>query len=105
MGQAYLVNYTMTKGALIQMTKSLAMEFIKTDLRVNAIAPGGTMTRLAEQFQAPDDLDTELVMRYVGYRGMADADEIATLFAYLASDEAKGVHGAVFSIDRGTTTG
>jgi NAD(P)-dependent dehydrogenase (short-subunit alcohol dehydrogenase family) len=105
MGQAYTVVYCMTKGAVVQMTKSLAMEFIKTKLRVNAIAPAGTLTNLVLNFQMPDDVEGDLMMRYSGHRGLTEADEVAELFAYLASDAAKSVHGAVISIDNGVTAG
>src|SRR3954468_5582383 len=105
MGQAYTVVYCMTKGAVVQMTKSLAMEFIKTKLRVNAIAPAGTLTNLVLNFQMPEDIEGDLMMRYSGHRGLTEADEVAELFAYLASDEAKSIHGTVISIDNGVTAG
>lgn len=105
MGQAYTVVYCMSKGALIQMTKSFAMEFAKTSLRVNAIAPGAVETPLVHGYQAPSDIDFALMQPYIGYRGMAQADEIATLFAFVASDDARSIHGAVLSIDNGVTAG
>src|SRR5690606_26986839 len=99
MGQAYTVVYCMTKAAVIHMTRSMAMEYMKQPIRVNAIAPAGTLTNLTASYTFPSgDLDPEL-FRYAGMRGMSEPDEIAGLFAYLASDEAKSVHGAVFSID------
>jgi NAD(P)-dependent dehydrogenase (short-subunit alcohol dehydrogenase family) len=105
MGQAYTVAYCMSKGAVVQLTRALAWEFIRTPLRVNAIAPGGTETNLVRGFQLTPDVDFELMGRYTGMRGMGSADEIAALFAYLASDEAGGVHGAIVSSDRGVTAG
>jgi enoyl-[acyl-carrier-protein] reductase (NADH) len=45
------------------------------------------------------------VQPYIGRRGMAEADQIASAFSYLASDEARIVHGAVWSIDHGITAG
>ena len=105
MGQAYTVVYCMTKGAVVQLTKSLAMEFIKTKLRVNAIAPAGTLTNLVLNYQMPADIDGDLMGRYSGHRGLTEADEVAELFAYLASDAASSVHGAVISIDNGVTAG
>lgn len=103
MGQAYTVAYCMTKGAVIQLTRSLAMEFAKATLRVNAIAPGGVNTALSANFSIPEGVDFELMQPYVGFRGMAEAEEIAALFCYVASDEAKSVHGATLSIDNGLT--
>jgi NAD(P)-dependent dehydrogenase (short-subunit alcohol dehydrogenase family) len=105
MGQAYTVAYCMSKGAVVQLTRSLALEFIRTPLRVNAIAPGGTETSLTKGFHVPPDVDFDLMARYTGFRGMGSAEEIAALFAYLASDEAAGVHGAIVSSDRGVTAG
>lgn len=105
MGQAYTVPYCVTKGAIVQLTRSLAMEYIKTGLRVNAIAPGGVNTALAQNFQMPSDLDFELMARYTGFRSMAEAEDIASMFAYLASDEARSVHGSIHSVDNGITAG
>jgi meso-butanediol dehydrogenase/(S,S)-butanediol dehydrogenase/diacetyl reductase len=104
-GQAYTVVYCMTKGGVVLLTKALAMEYIKTDLRVNAIAPAGTNTSLAVNFQKPADIDMELFRRYSGFRGASDPGEIASLFAYVASEEARSIHGAVLAIDNGVTAG
>jgi NAD(P)-dependent dehydrogenase (short-subunit alcohol dehydrogenase family) len=93
----------MTKGAVIQLTRALAMEFVKTSLRVNAIAPGGVNTALSANFSLPDDIDFSLMTPYMGYRGMAEADEIAALFSFVACDEARSIHGAVLSADSGLT--
>ncbi len=43
-GVDYLVGYSTTKWAVVGMTKSLAMEYVKTGVRINCIAPAGTMT-------------------------------------------------------------
>ena len=105
MGQAYTVAYCMSKGAVIQLTRSLAMEYVKTDLRVNAIAPAGVDTPLLHGFTLPPDVDFELMQPYVGHRGVAEVGEIARAFAFVASDDARSMHGAVLSIDNGVTAG
>lgn len=105
MGQAYTVGYCMSKGALVQMTRSLAWEFIKTPLRVNAIAPGGVETALVSGFQVPSDVDLDLMLRYGTPRPMAQAEDIAALFCFVASEEARNIHGAVLSTDSGVTAG
>ena len=105
MGQAYTVPYCVTKGAIVQLTRALAMEYVKTPLRVNAIAPGGVDTTLAQTFDIPADLDFELMAPYTGHRGMAQASEIAALFAFVASDEARNMHGSIVSTDSGLTAG
>ena len=105
MGQAYTVVYCMTKGAVVQLTRALAMELMKTPIRVNAIAPAGTNTNLVATYAMPAEVDWDLMGRYTGMRGMNSADEVASVFAFLASDEASSIHGAIISADRGVTTG
>ncbi|MCY4036077.1 MAG: SDR family NAD(P)-dependent oxidoreductase [bacterium] len=105
MGQAYTVPYCASKGAVIQITKAMAMEVIKSGVRVNAVAPGGVETNLSASFGFPDDPDMELMGLYMGFRGMAQANDIASAVAYLASDEAHRIHGAVLSVDAGLTAG
>jgi meso-butanediol dehydrogenase / (S,S)-butanediol dehydrogenase / diacetyl reductase len=105
MGQAYSVLYTMTKGAVVQMTRSLAMEYIKRPLRVLAIAPGGVDTALVRNFAIPEDVDWDLIGRYTSPRGFAKPEDIAALFCFLASDEASNIHGAIVSSDNGITAG
>ncbi len=105
MGQAYTIVYCMTKGAVVQLTRALAMELIKTPVRVNAIAPAGTNTNLTATYTMPADVDFELMGRYMGMRGMNSPEEVANVFAFLASDEASSIHGAVVSADRGVTAG
>src|SRR5690606_15882786 len=63
MGQAYTVVYCMTKGAIVQFTRALAMEYAKKPLRVNAVAPGGTDTTLTRQFEIPEGVDPQLMAR------------------------------------------
>jgi len=105
MGQAYTVVYCMTKGAVVQLTRALALELMKTPVRVNAIAPAGTNTTLVQTYAMPADIDFELMGRYTGFRGMNTADDVANVFAFLASDEASSIHGAIISADRGVTAG
>jgi NAD(P)-dependent dehydrogenase (short-subunit alcohol dehydrogenase family) len=104
-GVAYLVAYSTTKTAIIGFTKSLAMEYVKTGVRINCIAPGGTLTGLTRNFSMPADVDPELAIRPAGFRGINTPEEVAALFAFVASDEAPGIHGAVLPIDRAVTTG
>jgi meso-butanediol dehydrogenase/(S,S)-butanediol dehydrogenase/diacetyl reductase len=104
-GQAYTVVYCMTKGAVVQLTRALAMEYLKTPLRVVAIAPGGVDTGLTRGYQMPTDVDWDLVMRYSGSRPMAKPADISALFAFLACDDARNIHGTVVSSDGGLTAG
>ncbi len=93
----------MSKGGVVQMTRALAVEFLKTELRVNAIAPAGTNTNISATVKFPDDVDWEIAGRMRGMRGMTEPDEVASLFAFLASSEARSITGAIYSIDNGLT--
>jgi NAD(P)-dependent dehydrogenase (short-subunit alcohol dehydrogenase family) len=104
-GVAYLVGYSTTKWAVVGMTKSLAMEYVKTGVRINCIAPAGTMTGIVRQFAVPADGDMELAARPRGFRGINQPEEVAALFAFVASGETPGIHGAVLTVDRGVTIG
>jgi len=102
-GVPYSAAYCMSKGGVIQLTRSLAVEFLKTPLRVNAIAPAGTNTNIATSTTFPADMDVDLAARMAGLRGLAEPDEIAALFVFLASDDARSVTGAVYTVDNGLT--
>ncbi len=105
MGMAYTVAYGATKGAIALLTRALAMELIKTKVRVNAIAPGGVDTPMTRNFAMPDDADFDLIRPGISPRSMSTPEQIAALIAFVASDEAANIHGAVISADHGLTAG
>lgn len=105
MGQAYTVPYCATKGAVIQMTKAMAMEYLKSKIRVNCVCPSGTKTGITANVTVPADPDPQLMLRYTGMRGLSEPEEIAEAIAFLASDAAKSVHGSIFTVDNGVTAG
>ncbi len=102
-GVPYSAAYCMSKGGVVQLTRSLAVEFLKTRLRVNAIAPAGTNTNIAAGANFPADMDPDLAARMAGLRGLVEPDEVAALFCFLASDDARSITGAVYALDNGLT--
>ena len=70
-GMAYTAAYCASKGAVVQMTKALAMEMAKTPVRVNAIAPGGVDTPMIRNFKQVDDGDRHLVRRMIAFKPMS----------------------------------
>jgi NAD(P)-dependent dehydrogenase (short-subunit alcohol dehydrogenase family) len=105
MGVAYQVAYSASKGAVIQLTRTLAMEFVKTGVRINCVAPGGIKTPMSRGAQLPEDADWELIQPYIGFRAMSKPEELAAVIAFVASDDASAMHGAIVSADSGLTTG
>ncbi len=101
MGVAYTSAYAASKGGVVMLTKALAVEYGRRGLRVNCICPGGVDTPLARGFAPPEDADPHLLQRMQLEPRLAEPSEIAAAFAYLASDEARYVNGAAFSIDGG----
>ncbi|CAI7975349.1 Short-chain dehydrogenase/reductase SDR [Frankia sp. Hr75.2] len=103
-GLPYSAAYCMSKGGVIQLTRALAVEFLKTPLRVNAIAPAGTNTNIASPTTFPAGMDPDLARRMAGLRGLAEPAEIAALFSFLASGEARSITGSVYTVDNGLTS-
>lgn len=104
-GCAYIVAYSASKGALVQMTKSLAMEYMDAPIRINAVSPGTMATEIGAGVSMPKGLDMTKVARYSGLRGATQASEVAALIAFVASPAASAIHGAILTADGGTTAG
>ena len=99
--------YCTTKGAIVAMTRQLAVEYPKT-LRVNAICPGTVETPFVEGYlekfhkHNKEEVRAELRARQpIGRLGRPE--EVASLVRYLASDEAAFINGSLFNIDGGWT--
>ncbi|MFA7585321.1 MAG: SDR family oxidoreductase [Novosphingobium sp.] len=104
-GQAYFAAYCATKSALTNMTKALAMEYMHQPIRVNAVAPGGMMTGLTHGMARLKDCDRSLIARIGSPRGLCEIEDVAECVAFLATDAARGYHGACIQIDAGVTAG
>ncbi|MBO0678325.1 SDR family oxidoreductase [Mycolicibacterium sp. S2-37] len=104
-GEVYSAGYCSAKHGLVGLTRALAIEFTADRLRVNVICPGGMVTAQTTEFAAPEDADWNLIMRIAAPRGMMDVADVAKTIAFLASDDAAAIHGAVYIVDNGKTAG
>ena len=96
--------YGATKAAIVGLTKSIAADFIKNNIRCNAIAPGTVHTPSWEERVAAAPDPTKAKKDFIARQPMgrlATAEEIAALAVYLASDESDFVTGIVHPIDGG----
>jgi NAD(P)-dependent dehydrogenase (short-subunit alcohol dehydrogenase family) len=106
-----MAGYAATKAGLAMLTQSLAVDHAHQGLRANVICPGWTVTEMADEemaaFGAERGLDVaaayELVTALVPQRRPAHAGEIAATVAWLLSDAASYVNGAVIPVDGSAT--
>ena len=101
------VPYSASKAALIQLTRSTAMELSPYQVRVNCVSPGSTLTPAFERIPQLASGDREQVLREMAssnlMKRLADPKEIAYGVLFLASDEASFVTGASLVMDGGQT--
>src|SRR6266581_1747403 len=102
MGYPYYADYNATKAGVIELTRSMALE-LAPKVRVCAVAPGYVLTPMQRTEYSNAMLDE--VNQKIPLRRHAKPEEIAGLFAYLASDDAAFATGQVFTMDGGETAG
>ena len=104
-GQPYTAAYSASKGGVAILTRSLAVEFADAPVRINAVAPGGIDTPMNRKLRFPEGMDWKKMQGVLSRRGMATAEEVVEVIAFLASEQASRVHGAVWTVDAGVTAG
>lgn len=98
-GNATLLDYSSTKGAIVSFTRSLSMNVIEKGIRVNAVAPGPIWTPLI-----PSTFDAKKVSEFGGTQPMkrpGQPEELAPAYVYLASDDSSYVSGQVIHVNGG----
>lgn len=103
MGQPWSAAYCASKGGVVQLTKALAYEYRHIGLRINAIAPGGTKTNIIGGFMPPEGADWKKLTKMMTEMQTAEPEELANLFAFIASDEARYMTGSLVAMDGGIT--
>jgi NAD(P)-dependent dehydrogenase (short-subunit alcohol dehydrogenase family) len=101
-GHPYYADYNASKAGVIELTRSMALELAPT-VRVNAVCPGYIMTPMQESEYTPDMI--EAVNAKIPLRRHGRPEEVAGLFAFLASEEAPYINGQTYVIDGGEIAG
>lgn len=102
MGYPFYADYNATKAGVIELTRSMALE-LAPRIRVCAVAPGYVLTPM-QRAEYTDEMLHEVNCK-IPLRRHAQPEEIAALFAYLASDDAAFATGHVYTLDGGETAG
>ncbi|NNE72210.1 MAG: SDR family oxidoreductase [Acidimicrobiales bacterium] len=104
-GIPYSAAYSASKGGVLAMTRSLAIEYAKEGLRVNCICPGGIRTPMTDgaMAQFPEGADMQLLLRQMSLDGQGEPEDIANMVAMLLSEEARHVNGTSITIDGAAT--
>lgn len=102
-GAADRPGYAASKGAIVQLTRSLAQEYAAAGIRVNAVAPGWIVTPLSRGLFADEAASGPILARIPAGR-WGEADEVADPIVFLASEAARYITGATLPVDGGYLT-
>jgi len=103
-GEAGYAHYNASKGGVVMLTKTMALELAQFGIRVNAVAPGYLQTPMSEAIDSPEFV-RDFVDRYIPLGRAGKVDDVAPLFVFLAGDAASFITGQVFVLDGGQLAG
>lgn len=101
-GNTLISSYCASKGGVVQLTKALALEWVRYNVQVNAICPGYFETDMNREFFSSEK-GKELVRLKIPMRRLGEPSELGGIIVYLASAASSFVTGAAFVIDGGQT--
>jgi 3-oxoacyl-[acyl-carrier protein] reductase len=102
MGNAGQANYSAAKAGMIGLTKTLAREFASRNVTANAVAPGFIKTDMTTEFVNDPEVSAK-ILDAVPLKRFGEASDIASMTAFLCSEEAGYITGQVFTVDGGMT--
>lgn len=97
--------YSASKGAVVLLTRNMAMDFARDGIRVNAVCPGSTRTPRTEGYWQKSPTGKSEMAEMCPMKRSAEPDEIAKPALFLACDDASYITGAVLAVDGGMTAG
>jgi NAD(P)-dependent dehydrogenase (short-subunit alcohol dehydrogenase family) len=103
-GMPQLADYIASKWGVIGLTKSVALEYSSTGVRVNAIAPGSTKTEMYDEWLPSAEAQAQ-VAAFSPMNQIALPDDVARSALFLLSDESRWINGTVLAVDGGQHVG
>lgn len=102
--QAYSAAYATSKAGVVHLTRCIADEYMKRNIRANCVAPGGMETPLQNAFmEFPEGVDWKSMRKIMSPLGNSTPEEIANVVTFVLSDACRYMTGSVLSIDGGIT--
>jgi glucose 1-dehydrogenase len=96
------LGYSVSKGGMQNLTRTLALEYAGRNIRVNGVGPGATITPINRSW-VDDPAKRAMVEQHIPMRRAGDAEEMAAVTAFLLSDDAAYITGQTFFVDGGLT--
>jgi 3-oxoacyl-[acyl-carrier protein] reductase len=103
-GETGYAHYNASKGGVVMLTRTMALELAHLGVRVNAVAPGYIQTPMSREIDSPEFV-RDFVERYVPLGRPGAVEDVTGTFLFLASDEASWITGQVFVVDGGQLAG
>lgn len=103
-GEFGYAHYNASKGGVIMLTKTMALELAHVGIRVNAVSPGYIQTPMSKEIDPPEFTEN-FVRQYIPLNRPGTVEEVAPLFLFLASEESSFITGQIFIADGGQLAG
>jgi NAD(P)-dependent dehydrogenase (short-subunit alcohol dehydrogenase family) len=97
----YSAAYCASKGGVVQLTRALAVEYGRKDVRINCLCPGGIETPLIGKFTLPEGVSQAALTRIMPLGRLGKPEEVAGTIAFLSSEDAMYINGATIVVDGG----
>jgi NAD(P)-dependent dehydrogenase (short-subunit alcohol dehydrogenase family) len=96
------VAYSASKGGVLAMTRSIAVEYAKRGVRANCVCPGDIKTGMTDGVGFPESMDFDLISRIMSISGAKGPETLAGVIAMLASEDGIHITGEDIRVDGGT---